>query len=98
MSHEIIVRPEADREIQESFHWYAERSPNLGFEFLDAVDACLNAIDQMPLAFPIVHQTIRRSLLHRFPYAIFYIIEDNRIVVLACFHAKRNPSEWKRRE
>jgi len=34
MSYEIIVRPEAAREVQEAFDWYEEKSEGLGLEFL----------------------------------------------------------------
>ena len=97
MSHEIIVRPEAAREIQEAFDWYEEKSEGLGLEFLRAADACMAGIERNPLASPTLYQDIRRSLLRRFPYALFYMVKEERIIVLACFHAKRNPIDWMRR-
>ena len=97
MSYEIIVRPEATREIQEAFNWYEEKSEGLGLEFLRAADACIAGIKRNPLASPTIYQDIRRALLRRFPYALFYIIKEERIIVLACFHAKRDPIDWMRR-
>jgi len=43
MSYEIIVRPEAAREVQEAFDWYEEKSEGLGLEFLRAADECRRA-------------------------------------------------------
>jgi len=97
MSYEIIVRPEATREVQEAFNWYEEKSEGLGLEFLRAADACIAGIKRNPLASPTIYQDIRRALLRRFPYALFYIIKEERIIVLACFHAKRDPIDWMRR-
>ena len=97
MSYEIIVRPEAAREVQEAFDWYEEKSEGLGLEFLRAADACMAGIKRNPLASPAMYQDIRRALLRKFPYALFYMVKEERIIVLACFHAKRNPIDWMRR-
>lgn len=97
MTYEIILRPEAAREVQEAFDWYEEKSEGLGLEFLRAADACIAGIQRNPLASPIMHQEIRRALLRKFPYALFYIVSEERIIVLACFHAKRDPIDWMRR-
>jgi toxin ParE1/3/4 len=97
MTYRIIVRPEAEREIQEAFDWYEERSEGLGAEFLRAADACLSAVQRTPDASQIVHGEVRRALLRKFPYALFYLVREDMIVVLACFHVKRNPGDWQRR-
>lgn len=97
MSLEVIVRPEAAQEIQEGFDWYEERSEGLGLEFLRAADACLAGVQRNPEAYQVVHERVRRALLRKFPYALFYLIEEERIVVIACFHVKRNEIDWLRR-
>jgi toxin ParE1/3/4 len=97
MSYEITVRPEAAREVQEAFDWYEEKSEGLGFEFLRAADACLAGIERNPLASPETYQETRRALLRKFPYALFYIFKEEKIIVLACFHVKRHPVDWMRR-
>lgn len=40
---------------------------------------------------------IRRALLRRFPYCVFYIVLSNEIVVLACVHGHRDPKIWQDR-
>src|SRR3712207_1896914 len=97
MSYAIVVRPEAAREVQEAFDWYEERSEGLGLEFLRAAEACLAGAQRSPLAFPKVHKEVRRVLMRKFPYALFYLLEEESIVVVACFHAKRDPIDWLRR-
>ena len=97
MTRRVIVRPEAEREIQDAFDWYEDRSEGLGAEFLRAADACLAGVQRDPLAFPKVHKAVRRVLMRKFPYALFYLIEEESIVVVACFHAKRDPIDWLRR-
>ena len=97
MTYRIIVRPEAAREVQEAFDWYEGRSEGLGPEFLRAADASLAGVQRNPLAFPKVHKEVRRVLIRKFPYALFYIVEEGSIVVVACFHARRDPIDWLRR-
>jgi len=97
MTYQVIVRPEAAREIQEAFDWYEERSEGLGLEFLRAADVCLSSVRRNPESYPIIHGQVRRALLRRFPYALFYLVQEDAVVVVACFHIKRSPADWQRR-
>ena len=83
MTYQVIVRPEAEREIQEAFEWYEERSEGLGLEFLRVADACLSIVQRNPEAYPIMHEEVRRALLRKFPYALFYLIREDTIVVIS---------------
>jgi len=94
----LIVRPEAEHEMTEAFDWYEERMPGLGFEFLLCVEAVFNSIQRSPQQYRCVHhKEVRRALTRRFPYEIFFVEEEQSIVVLSVFHAKRNPKRWKER-
>lgn len=72
------------------------RAPGLGEEFLGAVDASFDTIEKVPEMFARVDGEVRRALVSRFPYAVFYRIERKRIVVLAVLHTARDPSLWPR--
>jgi len=87
----IVFRRVARREMHESISWYEQRSAGLGFEFAVEVEKTLTRIAARPGQFPQVRGEIRRAVLHRFPYTIHFLLETSRIVVLAVFHAKRNP-------
>lgn len=97
MTPELIVRPEAEAEIGEAFDWYEERVSGLGSDFILNLDAAFNAILRNPLLYPALHKNIRRALLRRFPYQVFFVYEENRVVILAIFHGKRDPKHWKHR-
>jgi plasmid stabilization system protein ParE len=77
--------------------WYEGKHPDLALRFARAVEATVEAIAQNPTAFARVHHGRRRAGVRRFPYGIFFEVEERRIVVIACFHAKRNPSGWRTR-
>ena len=97
MSYRLLIRPEAELDLEEAFLWYEERSRGLGSEFIRAVDASLSEIQRHPLAHPQLHGQVRRKLLRKFPYGIFYLLEPDLIVVIGCFHVKRDPKQWQRR-
>jgi len=97
MSRELIIRPEAEADLADAFAWYEDRLQGLGADLLRCVDAVFNAIIRNPRQYPQVHRTIRRALTRRFPYEVFFVEDDTRVVVLAVFHAKRNPQRWKER-
>ncbi len=97
MIRRLIVRPEAEAEMTDAFDWYEDRVPGLGSEFLLCVDAVFSAIQRTPQHYPCVHKTARRALSRRFPYEIIFVEDDERVVVLSVFHAKRNPKQWLER-
>jgi len=97
MTHEISISPEAESELAEAFDWYEEQFTGLGSEFLRSVDACFHAILRTPRIYPVVYKNLRRALLRRFPYQIFFLEANDRLEVLAVFHSKRNPRRWQKR-
>jgi plasmid stabilization system protein ParE len=97
MSRRLIVRPEAEAEMADAFDWYEYRVPGLGSEFLLCVDAVFNTILRNPQQFPCIYRIVRRVLVRRFPYEVFFVEDEERVVVLSVFHAKRNPKRWQER-
>lgn len=97
MVHDLTIRPEAEAELADAYAWYENKVSGLGADFLNTVEASLFSIKRNPAICPAVHKSIRRCLIRRFPYAIFYTEEPTRIVVLAVFHVRRNPDTWKNR-
>ena len=97
MTRSLIVRPEAEADIAQAFDWYEARVTGLGSEFLLVLDATFNSILRNHLLYPEIHKTVRRALTRRFPFGVFFLVEEARIVILSVFHVKRNPDEWKKR-
>ncbi|HEV7472566.1 MAG TPA: type II toxin-antitoxin system RelE/ParE family toxin [Pyrinomonadaceae bacterium] len=93
----IVTRPKAAAEIDAAYRWYERERRGLGEEFLVALTQAVAVIAGNPERFPIVHRDTRRVLLSRFPYSICYRLKRGHVVVVACFHSKRNPEEWKSR-
>ena len=92
MSAEIVFRRIAKREMDESIAWYENQRAHLGLEFAIEVDKTLEHIALNPNQFPLIRGEIPRALLRRLPYGLYYLIEENRVVIVAVFHFKRDPT------
>lgn len=97
MTARVRLTPEAEADITEAYDWYEEARPGLGDRFLDAVSEGFDYVAEWPEASPGVHGAVRRALLHRFPYGLIYVVEGEEVVVLGCFHARRDPTVWELR-
>jgi len=97
MNYQLLISPEAEFDIQDAFEWYEQSSTGLGSEFVRAVDGCFALIGRNPLAYVKVYQQVRRILIRRFPYAVMYVVEEDVITIIACFHVKRDPKQWQKR-
>jgi plasmid stabilization system protein ParE len=76
---------------------YERQRTGLGDKFMDSVQASLEAILKTPSMHAVVYRQYRRRLIARFPYAIFYEAEDDRVIVNCVFHTMRNPEKWRER-
>lgn len=97
MAAELAIAPEAVRDMAEAFRWYEDQRAGLGEEFLSCVDACIARIARTPGAFAPIHETYRRALVRRFPYAVFFESTEETVTVHAVFHTSRNPNKWRKR-
>jgi len=98
MTFEVRLRPEAEQDLSDAAVWYEERLAGLGHQFLDEALAAFTSIAEAPLRYPAVHRNTRRALMHRFPFGVYYRIENDTIVVIALMHGSRDPRRWKTRK
>jgi toxin ParE1/3/4 len=85
-------------DVEAAFEWYENQQSGLGAEFLDELRATYNRIVDGPLKYQELRAGIRRALLKRFPYAIYFAIEADSVVIVAVLHASRDPAQWQRRK
>lgn len=95
----MILRftPEADAELTQARQWYSHQRKDLDLRFMLYIEQALSRILDNPYAFPPVHGNLRRAVVRRFPFAIFYEITAEEIQIMAVFHSRRNPEAWKSR-
>lgn len=91
MTYTLRFLPEVEKDVIAGYAWYEEKAPGLGEEFLRMFYACAGEIPRNPLLYSKVYREFRRRLLRRFPYAIYFRIEGNEIIVFGLFHCVRDP-------
>lgn len=47
-----------------------------------------------PLAYQIVEGEVRRALLRRFPFSVYYVVEGTDVIILAVLHFRQHPDVW----
>jgi plasmid stabilization system protein ParE len=97
MSLPLIITPEAEADIAEAKAWYEGQRPGLGDEFLLCVEEALDRIRMIPRGGREVAPGVRRVVVRRFPYGIFYRVDPDQMAVLAVYHGRRDPRGWQAR-
>ena len=94
MSYTLSLRPRALAEIEATRDRYD--AVEHGDSFLAEIETVFDAIQAMPLRFPIVHNTIHRALIRRYPFAVFFRVRPAtaEIVVLAVLPQRIDPARW----
>ena len=97
MTRRFVLCPRAERDVQSTFEWYESQRPGLGEEFLVSLRERLEMVRSFPEAFPVIYRDVRRAVVSRFPYLVFYTVRPTRVAVIAIVHQSRDPAIWPRR-
>ena len=97
MAVKLVIAPEVEQDLAEAYAWYEQQRTGLGEEFLGCVDAGIESLSRSPGMYALVHESYRRALIRRFPYAIFYEYLDDVVTVYCIFHTARDEKKWKQR-
>ena len=90
----VVYRRKVGRDLAGGYAWYNGQRDGLGEEFLAAVNAAFDTIVRFPDIFARVHGEVRRAIVSRFPFAVFYRVETKHVIVLAVIHTARDPKIW----
>ncbi|MDP1673998.1 MAG: type II toxin-antitoxin system RelE/ParE family toxin [Burkholderiales bacterium] len=97
MTLRVVFRRAARDELVEAATWYGRQGPGLGEEFVREIEQSIQAAASAPQRHPAVFGDIRRTVARRFPFAVYFRVRSDTLVVLAVFHGRRNPVIWQRR-
>jgi plasmid stabilization system protein ParE len=95
---EIRFRAEAADDVVVAVQWYGDRHPGLGAALVKSLTRLLGTIKEFPEAFPELATGLRRALVPRFPYAVYYLVADDVVDIVACLHTRRMPGLWQGRD
>lgn len=90
MSYEVQIRRAAELDIAEAQLWYESQRSGLGGEFYAEVSRVIDRLAVAPLIYQIGYQDVRRAMVHRFPYLIWFRVLGEVVVVLACTHTRQD--------
>ena len=94
----LIIRKEAEEDINETYEWYEEKQTNLGVEFVSEVESILETIEENPKLYAKAFKNVRRALCKRFPYSIYFFESRSNSIVIGVLHQRRNPVVWQSRK
>jgi plasmid stabilization system protein ParE len=99
MAYKVKLLPIVHSDLREAKKWYQDKNEILAQEFKEEVDIEVEYIGEYPHHFQRRYKELRQSLLHRFPYSIFYLIDEEkkRIIVFGLLHTSRNPELVRKR-
>lgn len=98
MSLPVVSRPQVEEELMDAAAWYDARREGLGDDFLICVEAAIARVSRDPESCALVHGEVRRVLVRRFPYCVYYKVEAEVLLVLAVGHERRKPAYWVTRD
>jgi toxin ParE1/3/4 len=86
----LVIRPRAETDLREARNWYENQRAGLGAEFVDEIEATIQVLIHNPRLHPVYYRGFRRVLARRFPYKLFYRMEDDQIIVFRVLHVRRD--------
>ena len=92
MSFSVYVRRLAELEALEAQAWYEFQQSGLGASFNEAFAGALHKLESKPLSYQKIYGPVRRIVLRRFPYLLWFVVEGEDVIVIACTHGKRGHS------
>jgi len=86
----------ARNDLVEGFHFYEAKEQGLGRYFLDNLYSDIETLKLLGGVHRKVHRSFHRALSKRFPFAIYYCIEEDTVRIRAVVDCRKRPS-WIRR-
>jgi plasmid stabilization system protein ParE len=91
---EVAFTSRAKKEVDAAQNEIEASAKGFGGQFATRISQATERISNNPLGSPEIRRGVRRVVLRQFRYLIFYRVESERVVVLACIHQRDNPATW----
>ena len=89
----LLYTKRAKSDVECAFVWYERQKKGLGFDFLDCVEISVKLILDTPEMYRIYYSNFRGCVIRRFPFTVFYTVEDNEIVIHSIFDSRQDPEK-----
>jgi plasmid stabilization system protein ParE len=97
MSFALVFHPAVEGEVEDAYQWYEQQRAGLGDEFLQALEAVYSRLQATPQIHQQIRGDVRRALLRRFPYSVYYRVHSDKVEIVAVQHQRRDPKAWQSR-
>lgn len=91
MPYSVRYKRAASAEVEAVISWYAQPEINQASSFVKDLERTESRLRAQPALYQQIEGEIRRAVLRRFPYSLFYVIERDEVIVLACMHQHQKP-------
>ena len=95
--YKIELSDEAESDFDKSYEYYVDENKKFADNFFKQVNSSLEKISESPEANPLVYKTVRKHVMKKFPFIIYYQVKELLVKIIAIFHTSRNPEIWKDR-
>lgn len=95
--YQLKLKPEVYTDIKVAYDWYESQRVGLGEDFLLTLEESYSKITRTPKVYQLIYKIVRRKLLRRFPYGVFFVLKNDEIIVIAIMYIRTNPSDWNER-
>jgi toxin ParE1/3/4 len=93
----FILLPLARTDLRTAARYYESQRQSFGRKFLQDFHQTIARVLEHPLAAPVVYQNARKAKLEDFHHDVFYLLEQEDVIVFAVMHQRRDPDSWKKR-
>ena len=99
MHYKVSILSEAEHDLDDAFIWYELHQIGLGKRFYECVNESVRYLEENPLTFAVFYRNLRRALIRKFPYGIYYevIMETREIKIVGILHFGRDMKILKKR-
>ena len=89
--------PEAADEYDWAVSYYAKINPKVAAQFIEEIERCIQLATEAPGRWKEIRPNVRAKQAQVFPYQVLYMTVEDRTVILAVAHEKRDPDYWVHR-
>ena len=99
MKYNLVVTHQAQNDILQAADWYEEQKRGLGELYMLSIDKCIKLILKNPFAFAVIYLQIRKATKKKYPYSLYYRINETakQVTIFAVIHHHRSEETWKER-
>ena len=93
----LEISDEAETDLKNAYQFYAEESTRVAESFFKQINSSLETIKKNLRSFPYAYKSVQKFVVKKFPFVIYYQLDESSIRVIAIFHTSRNPEIWNER-